>query len=152
MVLGYRLINIRSFWRPNIRIVKIAIRFSTNTNAAAQQWKSHYNKNSVTRTFSVVEPIWLTIPIARKLQPRWEGKWTVQEIRGPVNLKITDGKRTKVVHMNRVQHHVQPQQHMEEVPPEISQAAEWCPPQIDHLEAPCAMEPETLSTVEQKTT
>ena len=29
MVLGYRLIDIRSFWRPNIRIVKIAIRFST---------------------------------------------------------------------------------------------------------------------------
>ena len=29
MVLGYRLIDICSFWRPNIRIVKIAIRFST---------------------------------------------------------------------------------------------------------------------------
>ena len=29
MVLGYRLIDIRLFWRSNIRIVKIAIRFST---------------------------------------------------------------------------------------------------------------------------
>ena len=44
--------------------------------------------------------------------------------------------------MNWVQHCVQPQQHTEEVPPEISQAAKWCPPQIDHLEAPCVMEPE----------
>ena len=32
MVLGYRLIDIRLFWRPNIRIVKIAIRFSTICN------------------------------------------------------------------------------------------------------------------------
>ena len=30
MVLDIRLIDIRSFWRPDIRIVKIAIRFSTN--------------------------------------------------------------------------------------------------------------------------
>ena len=29
MVLDNRLIDIRSFWRTNIRIVKIAIRFST---------------------------------------------------------------------------------------------------------------------------
>ena len=124
------------------KLAKLQDLVANNTNAAAQQQKNHYNKNSVTRIFSVGEPIWLSIPTARKLQPRWEGKWTVQEIRGPVNLKITDGKRTKVVHMNRVQHRVQPQQHMEEVPPEISQAAEWCPPQIDHLEVPCAMEPE----------
>ena len=60
----------------------------------------------------------------------------------PVNLKITDGKRTKVVHMNRVQHCVQPQGVTEEVPLETSQAAEWCPPQIDHLEVPCSMESE----------
>ena len=30
MVFGNRLIDIRSFWKPTIRIVKIAIRFSTN--------------------------------------------------------------------------------------------------------------------------
>ena len=35
MVLGYRLIDIRSFWRPNIRIVKIAIRFSTRLDVYA---------------------------------------------------------------------------------------------------------------------
>ena len=102
------------------KLAKLQDLVANNTDVAAQQQKSHYNKSSVTRTFSVSDPIWLSIPTARKLQPRWEGKWTVQEIRGPVNLKITDGKRTKVVHINRVHHRVQPQQYTEEVPPVIN--------------------------------
>ena len=44
--------------------------------------------------------------------------------------------------MNRVQHRVQPQGVTEEVPLETSRAAEWCPPQIDHLEVPYSMESE----------
>ena len=124
------------------KLAKLQDLVANNITAAAQQQKNHYNKNSVSRTFSVGEPIWLSIPTARKLQPRWEGKWTVEEIMGPVNLKITDGKRTKVVHMNRVQHRVQPQGVTEEVPLETSRAPEWCPPQIDHLEVPCSMESE----------
>ena len=124
------------------KLAKLQDLVANKITAAAQQQKNHYNKNSVSRTFSVGEPIWLSIPTAHKLQPRWEGKWTVEEIMGPVNLKITDGKRTKVVHMNRVQHRVQPQGVTEEVPLETSRAAEWCPPQIDHLEVPCSMESE----------
>ena len=30
--IGNRIIDIHSFWRPNIQIVKIAIRFSTNVH------------------------------------------------------------------------------------------------------------------------
>ena len=124
------------------KLAKLQDFVATNTTAAAQQQKNHYDKTSVTRTFSVGEPVWLSVPTAGKLQPRWEGNWTVQEIKGPVNLKITDGKRIRVVHKNRVQHRLQPQQHTEEASPETSQTAEWCPPQIDHLEAPSAMESE----------
>ena len=124
------------------KLAKLQDFVATNTTTAAQQQKNHYDKTSVTRTFSVGEPVWLSVPTAGKLQPRWEGNWTVQEIKGPVNLKITDGKRIRVVHKNRVQHRVQPQQHTEEASPETSQTAEWCPPQIDHLEAPSAMESE----------
>ena len=122
------------------KLAKLQDLVTHNINDAAQQQQTHYNKHSVTRTFSVGEPIWLSIPTARKLQPRWEGKWTVKQIIGPVNLKITDGKRTKVVHMNRVQHRVQPQKFTEEMPLETSRAAQWCPPQIDHLEVPYPME------------
>ena len=107
------------------KLAKLQDLVANNNNVAAQQQKSHYNKNSATRTFSVGQQIWLSIPTASKLQPRWDGKWTVQKIRSPVNLKITDGKRTKVVHINRVQHRVQPLQYTE---PEIPQEAEWCPP------------------------
>ena len=54
---------------------------ATNANTAAQQQKNHYDKNSVTQIFSF----------------------------GPVNLKITDGKQTRVVYMNQIQYCVQPQ-------------------------------------------
>ena len=37
MVFGNRLINIHLFWRPTIRIVKIAIRFSTREIQARQE-------------------------------------------------------------------------------------------------------------------
>ena len=42
--------------------------------------------------------------------------------------------------MNWVQHRVQPQKFTEEMPLEMSRAAQWCPPQIDHLEVPYPME------------
>ena len=56
------------------KLAKLQDLVANNITAAAQQQKNHYNKNSVTRPFSVGEPIWLSIPTARKLQPRWEGK------------------------------------------------------------------------------
>ena len=91
------------------KLAKLQDLVTTNSTAAAHKQKNQYDKTCVTPTFSVGEPVWLSVPTASKLQPRWEGKWTVQEIKGPVNLKITDGKRTRVVHTNRVRHHVQPQ-------------------------------------------
>ena len=62
----------------------------------------------------------------------WEGKWRVKQIIGPVNLKITDGKQRKVSTASHAA--------AEEIPLETSRAAEWCPPQIDHLEVPYPME------------
>ena len=50
----------------------------------------------------------LAVPTAGKLDPRWEGEWVVKTIKSPVNVEITDGKRTKVVHTNRLQHHYIP--------------------------------------------
>ena len=51
--------------------------------------------------------MWLSIPTAGKLDPRWEGKWKVKIMRSPVTMEITDGKRTKVVHVNRLQPRIQ---------------------------------------------
>ena len=48
-------------------------------------------------------------------------------------MEITDGRRTKVVHVNRLHHRIQPtsveQDNSETRPP----AQEWQPPSIDHI-------------------
>ena len=55
--------------------------------------------NSATRTVS----FGVSIPFRSKLQPRWEGGWTVTEVLSQVNIRIThDDGRERVVHMNRV--------------------------------------------------
>ena len=78
-----------------------------NTSTAAQAQKFYYDRTSTNRSFTPQELVWLSIPVAGKLQPRWEGKWKVVEMKGPVTVEITDGRRTKVVHINRVRHHDQ---------------------------------------------
>ena len=80
----------------------------TNTTTAAQTQKFYYDRSSTSRAFTPQELVWLSIPTAGKLQPRWEGKWKVVEMKGPVTVEITDGRRTKVVHVNRVRHRNQP--------------------------------------------
>ena len=37
----------------------------------------------------------------KKLQPHWDGKWTVK-LKGPCNLELTNGNQSKVVHVNHV--------------------------------------------------
>ena len=43
---------------------------------------------------------------AGKLTPRWEGNWTVKTAKS--DQQITDGRRNKVVHINRLQHQIPP--------------------------------------------
>ena len=46
----------------------------------------------------------LSVPTRGKLDPKWEGGWLVKSVKGLVNVEISDGKRTKFVHVNRLQH------------------------------------------------
>ena len=46
----------------------------TNIRTAAQAQKFYYDKTSINRSFTPQELVWLSIPTAGKLQPRWEGK------------------------------------------------------------------------------
>ena len=57
------------------KLAKLQDLVANNTGVAAQQQKSHYNKSSVTWTFSVGEPIWLSIPTARKPGGRGSGQF-----------------------------------------------------------------------------
>ena len=47
-------------------------------------------------------------PTAGKLNPKWEGKWRIQSIQGPTTYTITDGDRTRTVHINCLRHRIQP--------------------------------------------
>ena len=47
------------------------------------------------------------MPTAGKPQPRWEGGWIVTSVKSPMTIEINDGRKSKVVQGNRLQHHFQ---------------------------------------------
>ena len=103
--------------------------------------KGTYDQNSAERSFKVGDLVWLSIPTAGKLDPRWEGKWKGKSIKSPVTMEITDGKRTKVVHVNRLQPCIQPSveedvnsgaQHTQRVEPRHH--VQWEAPHVEHFD------------------
>ena len=91
---------------------------------------ANVHQHTHTRSFSSEDLVWLLVPTRGKLQLKWQGKWKVIELKNPVNVKITNGQNTKVVHINRLQHRKQPQHDM--VPSSnIYTYTSWAPPQID---------------------
>ena len=75
---------------------------------SAHHQKTSFDRHAQTRTFQVGDSVWLSIPTAGKLDPRWERKWVVHSIPGPTSYIITDGKRLRTVHVNRLQQRIQP--------------------------------------------
>ena len=61
---------------------------------AAEERRQQYNKHSEERFFEVDDPVWLFIPTAGKLDPRWEGNWVVTGCKSPVNVHISGGARS----------------------------------------------------------
>ena len=102
----------------------------TNISASAQQHKLHYDKHSHVCSFVAGAPVWLSILTRGKLQPKWQGKWEVLEIKSPIDIKITNGQVTKIVHVNRLRHRKQPQHTSAPVTDIPSNT--WFPPQVDH--------------------
>ena len=104
------------------------------TSAAAEK-KRAYDKSSTQRSFKVNDLVWLSIPTARKLDAKWEGGWKIVARKGPVNVKISDGRRTKVVHVNRVRYCTMPSS-ATHAPLSLEPAQPWCPPQMEHFIEP----------------
>ena len=73
--------------------------------------KTSYNDHSKQCTFKVGDPVWLSQPTAGNLDPKWDGSFTVKSIYSPVTLQISNGKTTKVVHLNCLHHRLQPANH-----------------------------------------
>ena len=112
----------------------------TNTTEAANNQKSTYDTHSTQRTFKTGDPVWLSVPTAGKLSPRWEGEWRIKEVKSNVNMEITKGKQSKVVHINRLQPRLQPGSEFldntasaDHIP---AHEPQWRPPQIDHAFIP----------------
>ncbi len=100
---------------------------------ASSHQKDSYDQRTKTRSFHVGDPVWLSIPNRGKLSPRWEGRWRVKSVQSDVNMEISDGERSKLVHVNRLQHRSQPQPTSQQTDMRhVQDTCEWSPPQIEH--------------------
>ena len=86
------------------KLAKLQGFVETNLVEAAQAQKLAYDCQSRTTNVHKGDSVWLSIPTAGKLSPRWEGGWTVQEVKSAAKMKITNGHYSKVVHVNCLRH------------------------------------------------
>ena len=106
-----------------------------NLTKSAEQQKRQYYRHTFPRTFNHGDTVWLSVPTARKLQPHWDGKWIVSKVKGPCNLELTDGHKSKVVRVNHVRHRIQPDQIKDHAITD-QQRLQWNPPEFHHLLIP----------------
>lgn len=103
----------------------------TSIAKKAHHQKISYDHHVKTQPFQVGDSVWLSIPHSRKLDPRWEEKWVVHSIPGSTSYTITDGKRLRTVHVNRLQQRIQP----DVDDPQSDVVADhttWQPPLVEH--------------------
>jgi len=116
------------------KMAKLQDFVETHLVHSATKQQTFYNKHSEQRQFKVGDPVWLSIPTAGKLDPKWEGGWKIVKVVSPINMQIQDGKRTRVVHVNRLRHRFQPA--LEEEGVQNGNYPPWTPPQIEHSIVP----------------
>ena len=120
----------------------------SNLAARAHSQKSTYDEHAAApTTFSAGNAVWLSIPTAGKLDPRWEGGWVVQSVKSPLTIEITRDNQQKVVHVNRLRHRIQPSLSESEntTTPQSLVGQQWQPPGIDHISVPVPPPAPTLS-------
>ena len=76
---------------------------------AAHKQKIVYDQHTQQRTFKIDhQSVWLSSPTAGKFDAKWEVEWKIKTVRGPTTYTITDGTKSKTVHMNRLCLRTQP--------------------------------------------
>ena len=105
----------------------------SNLVNAVDQQKFHYDKQSKAPSFVIHDKVWLSVPTAGKLQPRWEGGWKVTSVKSPVTIEISNGRKSKVVDSNRLQHRVQAAANSSESTVTNNVVPLWTPPQVEHF-------------------
>ena len=119
------------------KLAKLQDFVASNLVTSSANQKLSYDRKSQPRSFHVNDDVWLSIPTAGKLDPKWDGKWKITSLKSPTTVEISNGKQHKVVHVNRLQHRVQPMEATFNSPP-ISQP--WYPPEIEHFIQPASPE------------
>ena len=76
------------------KMAKLQDFVETHIVHSATKQQTFYNKHSEQRQFKVGDPVWLSIPTAGKLHPKWEGGCKIVKVVSPINMQIQDGKRT----------------------------------------------------------
>ena len=74
--------------------------FKANLVQAASQQQVYYNGHSYQRQFKVGDAVWLSIPTAGKVDPKWEGGWIVMKVESLITMKVQKGDTRHVVHVN----------------------------------------------------
>ena len=74
----------------------------------------------------------MDLPTAGKLDPKWEGGWIVKAIQGPITYMITDGRRDRTVHIDRLRKQIQPAPTLNESSDDTPHEVVWNPPKIEH--------------------
>ena len=75
--------------------------------------------------------IWLSIPTAGKLDPRWEGEWIIQSIVSPTTYTIHNGSRTRTVHIDWLTRRLQDGTSTIPSPLPLPQE-DWARPSVEH--------------------
>jgi len=104
----------------------------THITEAAHKQKLCYDQHTTSCSFKRGDSVSLTSPTAGKLDPKWEGDWEVQAVNGPATYTITDGKRTKTVHVNRLRSRIQSSLRVS-VKPKMEKISQWSPPSFEHV-------------------
>ena len=90
---------------------------------AAHHQKTQYDHHVHERSFKVGDSVWLSIPTAGKLEPRWQGGWEIKSIRGQNSYENGDGTVSRTVFINQLQRRVQP--HSEHTRPYQPPSKAW---------------------------
>ena len=59
-------------------------------SSAAEQ-KMFHDRRACVCSFQVDDNVWLSLPHAGKLDPKWQGDWKVVSVKSPVNVEISNG-------------------------------------------------------------
>ena len=112
------------------KLAKLQDLVESNLLLSATNQKMFYDRKARPQTFNIDDTVWLSIPTSGKLDPRWEGKWKITSLKSPTTVEISDGNRHKIVHINRLQHCLQP---MEASRNSLDIKQTWHPPQTEHF-------------------